>query len=145
MPVAIVTRATAKQKKDEIRLANLSNLFAQKRAALLVIYLVENKNINIVVYVLHYVYIFEVSRLEKMELSDANKYAILGDELRLRREIEFGHHIDERDTTSGRTILADAVAAGDNEAQSFICLFVCLMYASEFSAQYVVCSFLIRV
>ena len=38
MPVAIVTRATAKQKKDEIRLANLSNLFAQKRAALLVIH-----------------------------------------------------------------------------------------------------------
>ena len=38
MPVAIVTRATAKQKKDEIRLANLSKLFAQKRAALLVIY-----------------------------------------------------------------------------------------------------------
>lgn len=83
--------------------------------------------------------------MEKMELSDANKYAILGDELRLRREIEFGHRIDERDTTSGRTILADAVAAGDNEARSFICLFVCLMYASEFSAQYVVCSSLIRV
>ena len=36
MPVAIVTRATAKQKKDEIRLANLAKLFAQKRAALLV-------------------------------------------------------------------------------------------------------------
>ena len=52
-----------------------------------------------------------------MEISDANKYAILGDELRLRREIEFGHRIDERDTTSGRTILADAVAAGDNEAR----------------------------
>ena len=58
-----------------------------------------------------------MSRLEKMEISDANKYAILGDELRLRREIEFGHRIDERDTTSGRTILADAVAAGDNEAR----------------------------
>lgn len=52
MPVAIVTRATAKQKKDEIRLANLSNLFAQKRAALLVIHLVETKNINIVIYML---------------------------------------------------------------------------------------------
>ena len=58
-------------------------------------------------------YVFKVSRLDKMDISDANKYAILGDELRLRREIEFGHRIDERDTISGRTILADAVAAGN--------------------------------
>ncbi len=63
--------------------------------------------------VMKFLYVFKVSRLDKMDISDANKYAILGDELRLRREIEFGHRIDERDTISGRTILADAVAAGN--------------------------------
>ena len=73
-----------------------------------------------------------------MDISDANKYAVWGDELRLRREIEFGHRIDERDTTSGRTILADAVAAGNikNEGEMsssicmyvFLCVYECMIY-----------------
>ena len=131
MPVAIVTRANAKQKKDEIRLANLSKLFAQKRTALLVCLLnyylcpmcniiiifsiklyISHKRIDFKLLSLCVLFFLKASRLEKMDISDANKYAILGDELRLRREIEFGYRIDERDTTSGRTILADAVAAG---------------------------------
>ena len=83
-----ITRADAKQKKDEIRLANLAKLFSQKRATML------------------------VNRLDKIAICDANKYAILGDEIRLRREIEYGHNINDRDLSTGRTVLAESVAAG---------------------------------
>ncbi len=52
------------------------------------------------------------SRLNKQTISHANRQAILGDEYRLRQEIEIGHDINERNTTSGRTILCDAVSYG---------------------------------
>ena len=52
------------------------------------------------------------ARLHNQEISRANRYAILGDELNLRREIEFGYDVNQRDLTNGRTVLHDAIAYG---------------------------------
>jgi hypothetical protein len=51
-------------------------------------------------------------RLNSLPTTKANKYAIVGDEFRLRRELNFGHPVDEVDARSGRTLLLESVAGG---------------------------------
>lgn len=42
----------------------------------------------------------------------ANKFAVLGDEMKLRGELLMGHPVDRRDMKTGRTVLLDAIARG---------------------------------
>ena len=51
-------------------------------------------------------------RLNSLPSSRASKYAIVGDEFRLRQELLRGHPVNEVDSRSGRTLLLEAVAAG---------------------------------
>lgn len=61
------------------------------------------------------------ARLHNQEISRANRYSILGDELNLRREIEFGFDVNQRDLTSGRTVLHDAIAYGHFHIVRMLC------------------------
>lgn len=51
-------------------------------------------------------------RLNSLPTSRASKYAIVGDEFHLRREMLLGHPVDEVDARSGRTVLIESVAGG---------------------------------
>lgn len=61
------------------------------------------------------------ARLHNQEISRANRYAILGDELNLRREIEFGFDVNQRDLTNGRTVLHEAIAYGHFHIVRMLC------------------------
>jgi ankyrin repeat protein len=76
------------RRRNEARIRHMERLFVQKRLDMLRI------------------------RLESKPVGKAFKYSILGNEYKLKQELEFGHDVDERDMTSGRTILHEAVAAG---------------------------------
>ncbi|KAJ1431997.1 ankyrin repeat-containing domain protein [Ochromonadaceae sp. CCMP2298] len=52
-------------------------------------------------------------RLYSLATSRAQKYAIAGDEFKLRQELVIGHPVDERDSRSGRTLLHESSAGGN--------------------------------
>ena len=86
--VKILTRAEKQAQIDQNRIKSLEKLFVKKRDDML------------------------AQRLSKTPLSQANRHCILGDEIRLKQDIEFGHSLDARDRVSGRSLLTEAVAAG---------------------------------
>lgn len=75
-------------KRNAARMRQIERLFVQKQQLILEI------------------------RLKEKPIARAFMYAILGNEYKLKQELEFGHDVDERDMTSGRTVLLEAVAAG---------------------------------
>ena len=51
-------------------------------------------------------------RLNALPTSRASKYALVGDEFRLRQELLLGHPVNETDARTGRTVLLESVAGG---------------------------------
>lgn len=64
---------------------------------------------------------YVATRLRLSNIYDATLYAKLGDEHSLRQEIEMGHDINERDMTTGRTPLLEAIAGGHFHIVRMLC------------------------
>jgi hypothetical protein len=60
-------------------------------------------------------------RLQLSTVSDANRYVTLGQDLELRRELTFGYPINQRDLTTGRTLLHEASACGHYHIVHMLC------------------------
>lgn len=93
----ILVNPTVKKKRDALRKKKIEELFTQRRE--------EMK---------HY-------RIKNSQLCPANSYAMLNDEYRLKQELIYGHDVNERDMTNGRTILCEAVAAGHYNIVRMLC------------------------
>ncbi len=60
-------------------------------------------------------------RLKFMAISDANRYAVMGDELLLRQELILGHPVDRRDSFNGRAVIHEAASSGHSHLIHTIC------------------------
>lgn len=60
-------------------------------------------------------------RLKCIAISDANRYAVMGDELLLRQELILGHPVDKRDSFNGRAVIHEAASSGHSHLIHTIC------------------------
>lgn len=61
------------------------------------------------------------NRLSNLGTSNANRYAILGDEFKLRKELESGFPVNSRDRITGRTLLHEATGSGHFHIVKILC------------------------
>lgn len=60
-------------------------------------------------------------RIEKSTMTDASRYAKVGDEFNMRREIENGYPVDGRDAVTGRTLIMEASVGGHYQCARVLC------------------------
>lgn len=60
-------------------------------------------------------------RLQRSAMSNASKYAKIGDEINLRKELKSGYPVDRRDGVTGRTLIMEASVGGHYQLCRLLC------------------------